>query len=59
MQIDKIQFEKVLSYIHKGKEEGAELLFGGEPDGDKGFYIPPTIFSDVQVSFKLFFYILG
>lgn len=51
MQIDKIQFEKVLSYIHKGKEEGAELIFGGEPHGDKGFYIPPTIFSDVQVSF--------
>ncbi|CAO2841466.1 unnamed protein product [Amaranthus hypochondriacus] len=47
-QIDKIQFEKVLSYIHKGKEEGAELIFGGEPHGDKGFYIPPTIFSDVQ-----------
>ena len=42
------QYEKILSYINIGKEEGAEVLTGGEAaklDGDlgNGFYIKPTI----------------
>ncbi|XP_021741567.1 aldehyde dehydrogenase family 2 member C4-like [Chenopodium quinoa] len=47
-QVDKKQFERVLSYIRKGKEEGAELLVGGDRHGEKGYYIFPTIFSDVK-----------
>jgi hypothetical protein len=49
-QVDKEQFEKVLSYIQHGKSEGATLLTGGKPAGDKGYYIEPTIFADVTVS---------
>ncbi|WP_457610961.1 aldehyde dehydrogenase family protein [Lutibacter sp.] len=42
------QYEKILSYIKIGKEEGAKVLTGGEAcelDGDlsNGFYIQPTI----------------
>lgn len=42
------QFEKILSYIEIGKEEGAEVLAGGgaaKLDGDlaNGFYIQPTL----------------
>ena len=42
------QFEKILSYIDIGKEEGAEVLVGGganKLDGDlaNGFYVQPTI----------------
>ena len=42
------QYEKILSYINIGKEEGAEVLCGGAAqafDGDiaKGYYIQPTI----------------
>jgi aldehyde dehydrogenase len=42
------QYEKILSYINIGKEEGAEVLCGGNAqsfDGDikNGFYIEPTI----------------
>ncbi|GMI92751.1 REDUCED EPIDERMAL FLUORESCENCE1, aldehyde dehydrogenase 2C4, aldehyde dehydrogenase 1A [Hibiscus trionum] len=47
-QIDKKQFEKILSYIEHGKREGATLLTGGKRIGNKGFYIEPTIFSDVK-----------
>jgi aldehyde dehydrogenase (NAD+) len=46
----KKQQDVVLNYIKKGIEEGATLLTGGsdKPLGlDKGFYIRPTIFSDV------------
>jgi aldehyde dehydrogenase len=42
------QYEKILSYLKIGKEEGAELLIGGEAAKvDKypnGYYIQPTVF---------------
>jgi len=47
-QVDQAQFDKILSYIAKGKEQGARVVTGGERHGDKGFFIKPTIFADVQ-----------
>ncbi|PTU78058.1 betaine-aldehyde dehydrogenase [Pseudomonas indoloxydans] len=42
--------ESVLSYIEKGRSEGARLLIGGTrvSDGDyaKGAYVAPTVFTD-------------
>ena len=43
------QFEKILSYLDIGKQEGAEVLMGGaraELEGDLagGYYIQPTVF---------------
>ncbi|KMT03023.1 hypothetical protein BVRB_8g195860 isoform A [Beta vulgaris subsp. vulgaris] len=52
-QVDKQQYEKILSYIKSGREEGADLLVGGEPCGEKGYYIAPTIFSDVKDDMKI------
>ncbi|XP_028080764.1 aldehyde dehydrogenase family 2 member C4-like [Camellia sinensis] len=46
-QVDKTQFERILSYIEHEKREGATLLTGGKPCGQKGYYIEPTIFTDV------------
>lgn len=48
-QIDSKQFEKILKYIKSGVENGATLETGGERLGSKGFYIQPTVFSNVQV----------
>ncbi|XP_078432238.1 aldehyde dehydrogenase family 2 member C4-like [Wolffia australiana] len=47
-QVDRRQFERVLSYIDIGKREGAVLVAGGRQWGDKGFYVEPTIFADVK-----------
>lgn len=47
-QVDKKQFEKVLKFIEHGKSEGATLLTGGKSCGEKGYYIEPTIFTDVE-----------
>ncbi|XP_023750860.1 aldehyde dehydrogenase family 2 member C4 isoform X1 [Lactuca sativa] len=47
-QVDKKQYERILSYIDHGKREGASLLVGGRPCGDKGYYIEPTIFENVK-----------
>jgi aldehyde dehydrogenase (NAD+) len=41
------QMETVLSYIEKGKEEGARLVAGGDRVYDKGYFVRPTIFADV------------
>jgi aldehyde dehydrogenase (NAD+) len=47
--VNKRQYERVLSYIEKGRQEGARLLLGGgRPQQlDKGYYIEPTVFVDV------------
>ena len=44
----KQQFEKVGYYIKKGIEEGAKLLLGEVPKESKGYYIGPTVFTDVD-----------
>jgi aldehyde dehydrogenase len=48
-QASLVQKEKIMSYLKLGKEEGAELLTGGDQnllEGDLagGYYIQPTIF---------------
>jgi aldehyde dehydrogenase (NAD+) len=52
-QVDKAQFDKVLSYIESGKQEGASLLAGGKAVGDKGFFLEPTVFADVEDHMKI------
>ncbi|KAH7510751.1 hypothetical protein FEM48_ZijujUnG0098600 [Ziziphus jujuba var. spinosa] len=47
-QIDSEQFNKILKYIRAGVDGGASLEAGGERFGDKGFYIEPTVFSNVK-----------
>ena len=46
------QFETVMGYIGIGAEEGARLAYGGRPLSggvfDDGYYIEPTIFTDVD-----------
>jgi len=47
-QASKQQFDKILSYVDIGKDEGAEILMGGQVESlsgefDQGYYIQPTI----------------
>ncbi len=42
------QFARVSHYLNKGKEEGARPLIGGQPLDGPGYFIPPTIFTDVR-----------
>lgn len=47
-QIDSKQFDKIMKYIRSGVESGATLETGGEQFGEKGYYIQPTVFSNVE-----------
>lgn len=40
-------YTKVLKYIDSGKKEGAKVEVGGSCIGSSGFFIQPTVFSDV------------
>ena len=48
-QVSREQFDKIMGYIDIGREEGAEVLAGGEVDTiegfDKGYYIQATLLS--------------
>ncbi|MDB6084321.1 MAG: aldehyde dehydrogenase family protein [Gammaproteobacteria bacterium] len=49
--VSKLQFDRVEGYIEKGMAEGAKLVAGGSgrPEGlAKGYYVKPTIFSNVR-----------
>lgn len=45
--IDKEAFDKVRNYIEIGKQEG-RLVLGGESHRQQGYYVHPTIFTDVN-----------
>jgi hypothetical protein len=47
LKVNSTQFEKVLAYLKAGPAEGAKLQCGGERCGTKGYFIQPTVFSDV------------
>ncbi len=47
-QVDQAQFEKIMSYIDKGKAQGAKCVSGGERKGGRGYFIKPTVFSEVK-----------
>ncbi|EKM77505.1 hypothetical protein AGABI1DRAFT_108032 [Agaricus bisporus var. burnettii JB137-S8] len=46
-QISQTQFDRVMGFINSGKQEGAKVQIGGERHGTEGYFIKPTIFTDV------------
>jgi aldehyde dehydrogenase (NAD+) len=53
---DQIQFDRVQNMIQVGIDEGATLVSGGRgrPEGfEKGWYVRPTIFADVNNSMRI------
>lgn len=52
-QVDADQMNKILGYIESGKEQGARLVSGGGRLGDKGYYVKPTVFADVNDEMKI------
>lgn len=52
-QVDQAQFDKVMGYIQSGRTEGAKLVHGGERVGDRGYFIRPTVFADVDDNMEI------
>lgn len=55
--VNKTQHDRVMSYIKSAKEEGATLVYGGKIPSDptlkNGFYVEPTIFSEVKPTMRI------
>ncbi|MGB3637397.1 MAG: aldehyde dehydrogenase family protein, partial [Rivularia sp. (in: cyanobacteria)] len=52
-QVDKDQFDRVMSYIEAGIREGASMMCGGHRVGDRGYFIEPTVFANVKNDMKI------
>jgi aldehyde dehydrogenase (NAD+) len=46
--VSSTQQKRVLGYIEKGLDEGAELLVGGNNPFEQGYFVSPTIFANVR-----------
>ena len=47
-QVDKVQLDKIMGYIDSGREQGANCVTGGTRKGNQGFYVEPTVFTNVS-----------
>jgi aldehyde dehydrogenase (NAD+) len=52
-QVSQVQFDRIMGYINSGKQDGATVVTGGDRHGDEGYYIQPTVFSDVNENMKI------
>ena len=54
--VSKVQYDKIQKLIQSGIDEGANLAAGGidRPKGlDKGYFVQPTVFTDVKTSMRI------
>ena len=47
------QLERIQRYVAIGREDGAELVLGGERHGDVGFFHEPTVFTGVRNDMRI------
>lgn len=52
-QVSQVQFDRIMGYIEDGKNAGAKVEVGGERHGNEGYFIQPTIFSNVSEDMKI------
>ncbi|MDZ4658843.1 MAG: aldehyde dehydrogenase family protein [Bythopirellula sp.] len=52
-QVDQAQFDKILQYVEYGKQDGAKLVNGGKRHGSEGYFIEPTMFTNVTDDMRI------
>ncbi|KAL4891505.1 aldehyde dehydrogenase domain-containing protein [Aspergillus ambiguus] len=52
-QVSQLQFDRIMEYINHGKQSGATVAVGGERHGTEGYFIQPTVFTDVTSDMKI------
>ena len=51
--ISEKQLQRVSRYIDSAREEGAEIVCGGERIGDEGFFMQPTVLANTTAKMKV------
>ena len=52
-QVDQAQFDKILQYVEYGKQDGASCVTGGNRVGERGFFVEPTLFTNVTDEMRI------
>jgi aldehyde dehydrogenase (NAD+) len=52
-QVSDEQMNRILGYIDSGMTEGAKCLTGGKRFGNRGYFVEPTVFTDVKDEMKI------
>ena len=47
------QFERVSGFLQSGQEQGAKFATGGKRHGEKGYFVQPTVLTDVRDDMKV------
>jgi phenylacetaldehyde dehydrogenase len=47
------QLERIKRYVAIGRDEGAELAYGGNPVGERGYFHEPTVFTSVRNDMRI------
>jgi betaine-aldehyde dehydrogenase len=50
---NKRHFERILGFIDSARSEGATLAVGGKRSFDKGYFVDPTVFTDVTMQMRI------
>ena len=53
MQVSQEQYDKIMNLIDSGKKEGAKIACGGSRWGKEGFFIEPTVFTNVDDKMRI------
>ncbi|WP_354109673.1 aldehyde dehydrogenase family protein [Bradyrhizobium sp. S3.12.5] len=51
--ISEKQMKSILDYVDIGRAEGATLVIGGEKVGDRGYFISPAVFANVEHEMRI------
>jgi len=51
--ISRKQMDRILDYVDAGKQGGARLALGGARHGNQGYFIQPTVFTDVTADMRI------
>lgn len=51
---DKKQFDRVMGFLQGARDEGVQVLVGGERQGDKGAFVKPTVFLNPDLKSKVY-----
>ena len=47
------QFNRVTGYIQSGIEQGAQAVTGGKSPNERGYFVPPTVFTGTRPEMKI------
>ncbi len=51
--VSEVQMKRVLDYIEIGRREGARVVTGGQRQGERGYYVSPTVFAGVAPGMRI------